>query len=137
MVPTGVVANTDDASPWPVGPWGVSHAPVEVLIDGPEAITQKPIRWLRHAPMDEPHIEVLFRFEDSRDLGIFRLQTASWSFASDLAYNGTVDQLGMAKGPMRATLEMKRVSYVARNGLRAGQIVIYAKPVLELLSAVG
>ncbi|QNO12691.1 recombination directionality factor [Arthrobacter phage Snek] len=88
----------------------------------------------------EPQIEVYFRLADEPDLGIFKFQTGSWSMASDLAYNGTDDELADAvadseENKARATLELEEVSFVAKNGPRAGQTVSYTKPVLKIKGA--
>lgn len=88
----------------------------------------------------EPQIEVFFRLAENPDLGIFKFQTGSWSLASDLAYNGTVDDLedlaaDSETGKVRAVLKLEEVSFVAKNGPRAGQTVNYTKPVLTLKGA--
>ncbi|QNJ56531.1 recombination directionality factor [Arthrobacter phage Niobe] len=88
----------------------------------------------------EPQIEVYFRLADDPELGIFKFQTGSWSMASDLAYNGTDDDLADAvadseEGKARGTLKLEEVSFVAKNGPRAGQTVSYTKPVLTIKGA--
>ncbi|CCQ44297.1 putative uncharacterized domain protein [Pseudarthrobacter siccitolerans] len=86
----------------------------------------------------EPQIEVYFRLAENPDLGIFKFQTGSWSMASDLAYNGVEDELAdliADHGKAKAILELEEVSFVAKNGPRAGQTVSYTKPVLTLKGA--
>jgi hypothetical protein len=80
----------------------------------------------------EPQIEVYFRLVGEEDLGIFKFQTGSWSMASDLGYNDTEGQLEEIDGPALAKLTLEEVSFVAKNGPRAGQTVNYTKPVLSL-----
>lgn len=81
----------------------------------------------------EPQIEVYFRLAENPDLGIFKFQSGSWSLASDLAYHGTQEELEDAEGPMKATLGLELVEFVAKNGPRAGQTVSYTKPVIKIL----
>jgi hypothetical protein len=88
----------------------------------------------------EPQIEVYFRLADDEDLGIFKFQTGSWSMASDLAYNDVEGDLADAvadseNGRAKAVLELEEVSFVAKNGPRAGQTVTYTKPVLKIKGA--
>lgn len=83
----------------------------------------------------EPQIEVYFRLAANPDLGIFKFQTGSWSLASDLAYAGVEDELDEIDGPTKATLKLEEVSFVAKNGPRAGQTVQYTKPVLTIKGA--
>lgn len=88
----------------------------------------------------EPQIEVYFRLASSPDLGIFKFQTGSWSMASDLAYNDVEGELAdyvadSETGKVKALLKLEEVSFVAKNGPRAGQTVAYTKPVLTLKGA--
>lgn len=89
----------------------------------------------------EPQIEVYFRLADAPDLGIFKFQSGSWSLASDLAYNDTEGDLrdyvadSDGKGAL-GTLSLEEVSFVAKNGPRAGQTVSYTKPVLKITGPV-
>lgn len=80
----------------------------------------------------EPQIEVYFRLAENPDLGIFKFQSGSWSLASDLGYNGVAEALEEIDGPAKATLALEEVSFVAKNGPRAGQTVTYTKPVLTI-----
>lgn len=83
----------------------------------------------------EPQIEIFFRLADEPDLGIFKFQSGSWSLASDLAYDQTDVALEEVGGPAKATLTLELVSFTAKNGPRAGQLVEYTKPVLKILGA--
>lgn len=83
----------------------------------------------------EPQVEIYFRIAGVEDLGLFKFQSGSWSLVGDLGYNGTADELEEIDGPTRATLSLEEVSFVAKNGPRAGQTVSYTKPVLALNGA--
>jgi len=87
-----------------------------------------------------PQIEVFFRLVGEEDLGIFKFQTGSWSMASDIIRDGVEDALAeyaeaSESGKVLATLELEEVSFVAKNGPRAGQTVQYTKPVLKITGA--
>lgn len=87
-----------------------------------------------------PQIEIYFRLAAQEDLGIFKFQTGSWSLAQDLAANDVEGDLrdyvaDSETGKVRATLELEEVSFVAKNGSRAGQTVNYTKPVLKIKGA--
>jgi hypothetical protein len=89
----------------------------------------------------EPQIELYFRLAEEPDLGIFKFQTGSWSLASDLAYNDTEGELADAAEQsdgrgVRAKLALEEVSFVAKNGPRAGQTVQYTKPTVTILGPV-
>jgi hypothetical protein len=84
----------------------------------------------------EPSIELIFRLAEEPDLGLFRYQTGSWSLVSDLAYNGVEDALAEIDGPAKAVLALEEVSFVAKNGPRAGQTVNYTKPTLKIVGPV-
>ncbi|WVX87882.1 recombination directionality factor [Arthrobacter phage Berrie] len=88
----------------------------------------------------EPQIEVYFRLAEDPELGIFKFQTGSWSMASDLAYNDVEGELAdyvadSETGKVKASLKLEEVSFVAKNGPRAGQTVTYTKPVLKIKGA--
>ncbi|MGZ0151857.1 recombination directionality factor [Kribbella sp. WER1] len=88
----------------------------------------------------EPQIEVYFRLAGNEDLGVFKFQSGSWSLASDLAYNGVADELDDLSadaddGKVHAHLSLEEVSFIAKNGPRAGQTVSYTKPVLKIKRA--
>lgn len=86
----------------------------------------------------EPQIEVYFRLAEDPDLGIFKFQSGSWSLASDLGYHGTEDEIAEiaeSGSKIRASLSLEEVSFTAKNGPRAGQVVTYTKPVLKVLGA--
>ena len=82
-----------------------------------------------------PDIELIFRLADEPDLGLFKFKSGSWSLVSDLDYNGVEEQLAEINGPTKATLKLEPVSFVLKNGPRAGQPVAYVKPVLKIKGA--
>jgi len=82
-----------------------------------------------------PQIEVYFRLAAEPDLGIFKFQTGSWSFAQDLARDQMDDEIAAYEGPILATLKIEPVSFIAKNGAMKGQEVNYNKPVLTLKGA--
>ena len=87
-----------------------------------------------------PQIEVYFRLAAQEDLGIFKFQTGSWSLVRDLATDDVEQDLAdyaadSETGRVRATLALEEVSFVAKNGPRAGQTVQYTKPVLKIKGA--
>lgn len=82
-----------------------------------------------------PAIEVYVRLADNPDLGLFKFASGSWSFASDLDYNDTEADLLAIGGPVKATLSLEGVSFVAKSGKRAGKTVSYTKPVLKIKGA--
>jgi hypothetical protein len=79
-----------------------------------------------------PQIEVYFRLADNPDLGIFKFQTGSWSLASDIVREDTEKKLADVGGKARATIGLEEVSFVAKNGPRAGEQIHYMKPVLSI-----
>lgn len=88
----------------------------------------------------EPKIEVYFRLAAEPDLGIFKFQSGSWSFASDLAYHDVESKIvdvmeDNETEKVAATLTLEEVSFTAKNGPRAGQNVTYTKPVLTINGA--
>lgn len=88
-----------------------------------------------------PQIEVYFRLADNPDLGIFKFQTGSWSLAQDLVRDDTEQDIAdysadSESGKVRATLKLEEVSFVAKNGDRAGQTITYVKPVLSVKGSV-
>jgi hypothetical protein len=83
-----------------------------------------------------PQIELYFRLAAQEDLGIFKFQTGSWGLAQDLAAYDIEGELAAIDGPARAIIELEEVSFVAKNGPRAGQTVQYTKPILKVLGAV-
>lgn len=87
-----------------------------------------------------PQIEVFFRLVGEEDLGIFKFQTGSWGLASDIIRDDVEADLAdyaadSETGKVLATLELEEVSFVAKNGPRAGQTVQYTKPVLKIKGA--
>lgn len=86
----------------------------------------------------EPRIELYFRLASDPDMGIFKFQTGSWSFVSDLAFHdieGKIEDAAAVNGKVAATLTLEEVSFTAKNGPRAGQLVTYTKPVLTIQGA--
>lgn len=88
----------------------------------------------------EPQIEVYFRIAGEEDLGIFKFQTGSWSMAQDLARDNVEGDLAdysadSETGKVRGVLKLEHVEFTAKNGPRAGQLVSYTKPVLEIKGA--
>jgi hypothetical protein len=87
-----------------------------------------------------PQIEIYFKLKGAEDLGVFKFQTGSWSLAQDLARDDTEGELAdyaadSETGNVLATLALEEVSFVAKNGPRAGQTVNYTKPVLSIKGA--
>lgn len=82
-----------------------------------------------------PQIELYFRLVEEPELGIFKFQTGSWSMASDIPRDGTVEAMEAIEGPILATLTLEKVSFIAKNGPRAGQTVEYTKPRLTVKGA--
>ncbi len=82
-----------------------------------------------------PQIELYFRLAAQEDLGIFKFQTGSWSLAQDLAAYDVEGELAEINGPTRAVIALEEVSFVAKQGPRAGQTVTYTKPVLTIKGA--
>lgn len=121
--------------------WGRNGRPIsasdgESLEDGspdPDADLSFSERKAKEGIGAEPDIEVFFRLAAEPDLGIFKFKTGSWSMASDLAYNATAEALADLEGPAKATLKLEEVSFIAKNGPRAGQTVNYTKPVLRII----
>jgi hypothetical protein len=88
----------------------------------------------------EPQTEIYFRLAENPDLGLFKFQSASWSLVSDLAYNDVEQEIAdyaadSETGRVKATLALEEVSFVAKNGPRAGKTVQYTKPVLKIQGA--
>ncbi|WP_157155917.1 hypothetical protein [Diaminobutyricimonas sp. LJ205] len=135
---------------------------VDITLDDPGALQQKMILWGRNGKPDnagrdggaaelnlalsvherrqrgcdevgaEPDIDILFRLKVAPDLGLFHFKSGSWSLASDLAQNGTEQQLADIDGRISATLSLEEVSFTAKNGPRAGQVANHSKPVLQI-----
>jgi hypothetical protein len=80
----------------------------------------------------EPETTLFFRLADDPELGLFRFRSGGWSLVSDMAYNGTESTLADAisdseEGKAKAKLALEPVSFVAKNGPRAGQTVSFIK----------
>jgi len=74
-----------------------------------------------------PQTELYFRLAADKDLGIFKFQSGSWGLAYDVAAEDLDGQLAAADGPVKAILKLEPVSFIAKNGPRAGQTVSYTK----------
>lgn len=89
----------------------------------------------------EPQVEIFFRLAADPDLGIFKFQTGSWSMVSDLAYHRVEDEIAdiLADGGegtcVAASLQLEEVSFTAKAGPRAGEVVSYTKPVITVKGA--
>lgn len=81
----------------------------------------------------EPSIEIYFRLEADPDLGLFKFSSASWSLVRDLDFDGTEAAIADIDGPVRCRLGLENVSFVAKNGPRAGQTVSFTKPTIKVL----
>lgn len=93
------------------------------LVDEAPAVTRGP----------DPLIDLTFTLAVASELGQFWLRSHSWSWASDLAQSNVSEQLADIAGPARASLALQPVSFVARNGSRAGELVAYTRPQLRIL----
>lgn len=87
-----------------------------------------------------PQIEVYFRLAEQPDLGIFKFQTGSWSLARDLAANDVEGEIrdysaDSETGKVKAVLELEEVSFQAKQGPRAGQMVNFTAPKLIIKGA--
>jgi hypothetical protein len=77
----------------------------------------------------EPEIAIYFRLAKSPVLGVFEFTTVSWSFASDLACLSGREAPDAANLGTKAALSLESVSFISKNGPRAGSFVQYTKPV--------
>ena len=107
---------------------------VDVVIDGPSS-TRQLVVLDGPGGRPAPQIEVYFRLAEEPDLGVFKYQTGSWSMVQDLVRDQTVEALEEIDGPALASLKIEEVSFVAKNGPRAGQTITYKKPVLTVKGA--
>ncbi|ROP74085.1 hypothetical protein EDF19_0160 [Curtobacterium sp. PhB115] len=128
---------------------------VEIILADAKALRQRMVLWSRPGKLvidsdggeelvddtpapfrgPEPLIDLTFGLAAAPELGRFVLRSHSWSWATDLARNGTGEQLAAAPTPVRASLALEKVSFIAKNGPRAGQLVAYSKPRLALRGA--
>lgn len=83
-----------------------------------------------------PEVTIFFRLADNPDLGIFKfIKRDAWSFERDLVRNSFYDELDDAEGPIKATLTRVPVSFVAKQGPRAGKPVSYTTTELKYKGA--
>lgn len=83
-----------------------------------------------------PETTVYFRLAADEDLGVFRfVKRDAWNLERNLARNGFYDALDGADGPIKARISRNPVSFVAKNGPRAGKTVSYTETVLEYKGA--
>ncbi|PZE34991.1 hypothetical protein DEJ31_13020 [Curtobacterium sp. MCPF17_031] len=127
---------------------------VEVLIEDASKLRQRMVLWSRAGKLvidsdgseelvdetpapfrgPEPLIDLTFRLAAAPEVGRFCLRSRSWNWATDLARHGTAKQLAAIPTPVRACLALEKVSFIAKNGPRAGEWVSYSKPSLALAS---
>lgn len=125
---------------------------VEVIIADASKLRQRMVLWSRAGKLvidsdgeselseesratprsPEPLIELTFDLAVALDLGRFGLRSNSWSMASDIPRDGTAEAMEAIEGPILATLALEKVSFIAKNGPRAGQAVEYTKPRLRV-----
>ncbi len=82
----------------------------------------------------KPQIDVFFRLAENPELGLFQYRSSSWGLAYDLAAGQHADRLAtdFDGQPVKATLKLEPVSFVAKTGPRAGKTVSYTKSCLVL-----
>jgi hypothetical protein len=127
---------------------------VEILIEDTSKLRQRMVLWSRAGKLvidatggselidatpalprgPEPLIEITFTLAAAPALGPFSLQSKSWNLAADLARSGFAEQLTAFGAPAQARLSLVPVSFLARNGPRAGERVSFCKPSLALTS---
>ncbi|MET4620640.1 hypothetical protein ABIE18_002089 [Arthrobacter sp. 2762] len=107
------------------------NSPVQIVVAGPEALKERIVFWSFHgSKLIEPSIELVFTLGAKPTLGELTLSTSSWAFADDLAASGIREALTATKGPCVFSAELMPVSFVQRNGFRAGQLASYHRLVL-------
>jgi hypothetical protein len=75
-------------------------------------------------------MRTLPRGADTRLLGVFTFQTGCWSLVQDWVWTDMKSQLKGIAGAIPAVPELGQVSYTAKNGPEAGQLIEYVKPTL-------
>ncbi|WP_181009009.1 hypothetical protein [Streptomyces sp. SM12] len=78
----------------------------------------------------KPNIDIRFKLAEDVNLGYFRFVTGSWDMVK--ALGDLTDNLSDAQGPVRAELRIEPVSFTAKSGPRAGQVITYNRPVIEV-----
>jgi hypothetical protein len=127
---------------------------VEIILAGPKALRQRMVLWSRAGKLisdsdgetlsdgdveahvtsngPAPQIEICFRLAARPDLGVFVFQTGSWSLAQQLATDQIEAKIAGARAPVAARLSLELVSFVSKNGPKAGEDVRYTRPVFSL-----
>lgn len=79
-----------------------------------------------------PETTVYFRLADDPDLGIFKfIQRNSWNLERNLARDGFYEKLDASDGPVLVELKREPVSFTAKQGPRAGQLVSFTQTELK------
>ena len=74
----------------------------------------------------QPSVRVTFRLADLPDLGLWRVNSASWQLAGEV--NAAEEALKAAGGETEAVIRLELVEYTTKNGRN----VSYTKPVIEI-----
>lgn len=106
---------------------------IDIILSGPEALTQSGYFFKGRAEIKDFGITVRFRLADMPRLGVLSLTCRSWAFASQLASDGVRERLEEIGGPATATLEVEEGFFTAKRGGLAGEKVPYSQPVLTIL----
>lgn len=107
---------------------------LDIIIEGPDSLKQSGYFLNGRRPeLRGFQINLDFRLADLPECGALTLKTASWAFASQLAEDDVWKRLEEIDGPTTAILETRDVSFTARNGARAGELVSYSHPFLKIL----
>lgn len=111
-------------------------SPVQIVVSGPDALKERVVLWAPHRRKPiEPSIELVFTLADVPASGTLTLTSNSWALAHDLAENGLRDALATAKRPCLVSAQLVLVSFLAKNGINAGQLVSYERLRLVPLKA--
>lgn len=78
----------------------------------------------------EPSVGLYFHLADHVDLGRFKFFSGSWNLATDIGKAEAA--LAKIEGPTLATLRLEPVEFEAKTGPRAGQMVSFTKPVVDV-----
>ncbi|MFD0044722.1 hypothetical protein ACFVGV_05980 [Pseudarthrobacter scleromae] len=108
---------------------------IDILLSGPEALTQSGYFRKGRPEIHDFAISLSFRLGALPELGVLTLTSKSVAFASQLVEDEVRERLEEADGPAKATLEIKRVSFTAKRGERAGEALSYAHPILKILGS--
>ncbi|MFB8893036.1 hypothetical protein [Microbacterium plantarum] len=107
-------------------------AGVVVLLDGPSALCQRIVVSGRKTT---PETDLLFRLAEDPGGGVLHYQSRSWGFSSSLGRSRVREALEAADGALMGVLKLDPVSFVARRGPMAGNLVAYMEPKLTLIDA--